>query len=275
MKADLHTHTYCSDGTLSPGDLQKAALQAGLNAISITDHDTLKAYELWPKSEALALISGIELSVTFAKASIHLLAYSFALQNSALQALCLEQVVRREKRNCDILERLKSLGYPLEEQELYFQGAETIGSIGRPHIAQVLMNKGYVSSIREAFDRLIGEDAPAFVSGARCSLEEAVEVIHEAGGFAVVAHPHFVKDKSILRRALASSIDGLEAYYASFGREHSDYFVHMASERGLFVTGGSDFHGETKPQNTLGSSLSPIATVERLLERSVANNGLL
>lgn len=275
MRADLHTHTTCSDGTVSPEDLIDAAQKSGLGALSITDHDTLKAYDLIQKREGFQIIPGIEISANFGKSSVHLLAYSFSLKNEELRALCQQQIVRREKRNQEILERLKKLGCHIEPEELYFTPTDQISSIGRPHIAKIMMNKGFVHSIREAFDRYIGEEGPSFVGGARCSVEEAIEVVHAAGGFVVIAHPHYIKDKSALRKLLKMPLDGLEAYYAHFTQEHVPYWLGVAKEHGLFVTGGSDFHGDVKPHHYLGASCTPLDAFDRLLQRSLENNGSL
>ncbi len=275
MKADLHTHTTCSDGTTPPLELLEKALNEGLEVLSITDHDTLKAYELIEKKEGLQIIPGLELSTTFGEASIHLLAYSFSLGNQQLHNLCLEQVVRREKRNQEILERLSKLGYPINSEELYFTPPDQRGSIGRPHIAKIMMDKGYVKSIREAFDRYIGESCPAFVSGARCSAEEALEVVHAAGGYVVIAHPHYIRDRTVLRNLLKLPFDGIEAYYAHFSSDKIPYWLKVAKEHKLFPTGGSDFHGENKPQHYLGSSCTPLDTLNILITRTKENNGTL
>lgn len=251
-----------------------AAEEAGLDVLSITDHDTLKAYDL-VKGNKVQLLPGVELSATFGSYSVHLLAYSFALHHEQMRTLCADQIARREKRNEEILQRLASLGCQITPDELIFTPSDQIGSIGRPHIAKVLVNKGFAYSIRDAFDRYIGEDRPAFVGGARCSVHDVIDVVHAAGGFVVIAHPHYIRDKNILQQMLKCPFDGLEAYYAHFTADQVPYWLGLAKEHGLFVTGGSDFHGDVKPQHYLGSSSPPDETLKLLLERSLVNNGLL
>ena len=272
MKADLHTHTTCSDGTYSPKDLLDAAKKAGLDVLSITDHDTLRAYELLPERCPVKLISGLELSASFGVYGVHLLAYSFKLNDPGVRQLCDEQIVRREKRNEQILDRLAQLGYPIKPEELLFTPSDEMGSIGRPHIAKALMTRGYVSSIREAFDRLIAEEGPAFVAGARCTVDDVLDVIHAANGFVVIAHPQLIREKNLLEKLLKCPFDGLEAHYANFSQGQAEEWAALAKKAGFFATGGSDFHGDVKPNGFLGSSLAPVETLNLLLARSSENN---
>lgn len=272
MRADLHTHTTCSDGTVTPQDLLQAAKRAGLDVLSITDHDTLRAYDLFEPDPALQIIPGVELSASFEGYSVHLLAYSFSLQNASMRKLCSQQILRREKRNEEILHRLTRMGCTIKPEELYFTPSDQIGSIGRPHIAKILVNKGFAHSMRDAFDRFIGEDAPAFAAGARCSAQDILEIVHAANGFVVIAHPHYIKDKNVLQKMLHCPFDGIEAYYAHFTSDQVPYWLDIARQYNLFATGGSDFHGDVKPHHFLGSSLAPLETLRQLLDRTEANN---
>jgi 3',5'-nucleoside bisphosphate phosphatase len=259
LRADLHTHTTCSDGTLTPQELILAAQDAQLDVLSITDHDTLQAYGELPKS-ALTIIPGIEFSSQLRGISVHILGYSFQLDHSGLQQFLKEQRQRRTERNEQIVANLHRLGVPIPLEEVVAAGR---GSIGRPHIAKVLLKAGFVGSVQKAFDLYLGDGKPAYAGGVRPSIAEVIAVLHEAGGFAVLAHPHFIRDRALLHEVLQEPFDGLEAHYAL---QPSAEWVRIAKERGLFVTGGSDFHGAIKPNYTLGASLAPESTVRILLK---------
>ncbi len=259
MKADLHTHTTCSDGTLSPQELVEAAIAAGLDVLSITDHDTVKAYEMLVEP-AIQLIPGIEFSAQRNSVSVHILGYSFDPFDPVLKEFCVEQNLRRTARNERILHNLREMGIAIEELE------EKIGSIGRPHIAKMLIKQGVVRSVQEAFDLFLGDGKPAFAAGERPDVREVIEVLHEVGGFAVIAHPHLIRDQALVHELLQEPFDGIEAYYAHFPAKQARAWLQLADAHGLFVTGGSDYHGDIK-QYRLGSSMTPGATLDILLKK--------
>ncbi len=247
FRADLHCHSSFSDGTDTPEALIDLALEKGLSGLSITDHDTLGAYPQaldYAQKRGLLLLPGIEFSAYFQESPVHILAYAFRLKSEALLTLCGRHRKRRFERNLEIVQRLKGLGIHLGE----------IKGEGRPHIALALIEKGVVGSIQEAFDRFLGDGKPAFCPGKTISVEETLEVIHRAGGRAVIAHPHLIRKQSLLRRLSELPFDGIEGYYAKFSPERERKYLELGRKKEWLITGGSDYHGTNKPFSSLGSS---------------------
>lgn len=259
FRADLHCHTTCSDGTVKPQDIIQIACDLGLQGLSITDHDTIEAYkEALPAAQAkqFPLISGVEFSAVHRNASIHILAYSFPLSSTGIQEFCQRHNQRREQRNRAILELLAFQGMPLSQEDFSpdLFSDKSQHSIGRPHIALAMMKKGYVPSIQKAFQEYIGEGKSCYVPGNAFSIEETLEIIHQAQGLAIIAHPHLIENVGILRDLLSMNFDGIEGYYARFPRNAHDRWLKIGAHKGWIITGGSDFHGEIKPNLPLGSS---------------------
>ena len=272
FKADLHCHTNCSDGTVSPTDILYLAKEKGLQGLSITDHDTISAYkEALPIAQALQfpLVTGVEFSASHNNKSIHLLGYSFTPGSSDILELCERHHERRAERNGKILELLTQKGMPIYPEDLPMV-SET-HSFGRPHIALAMIKKGYVQSIQEAFHDYIGEGKPCFAVGKTISVEETIEIIHKARGFAVIAHPHLINDASIFNDMLKMNFDGIEGYYAQFPPSAHQRWVKAGEKRGWLITGGSDFHGAVKPAIQLGSSWAPQETFKHLMDRFLEN----
>lgn len=253
-RADLHCHSTCSDGTCSPVELLHLAKEKELFALSITDHDTLDAYtdKLFAKAKEIGvkLFTGVEFSTRQKGYPVHLLGYGVKKTEKIL-SFCKQHQERRRSRNRTILEKLRRLSIIIEEEEL---GDPSDRTVGRPHIAERLLKKHYVFSIQGAFDRYIGEGKPCFDPGVSFIPEETIEVIHEAGGEAFIAHPHLVKKKAILRELLEMNFDGIECYYGLFHGGQEKKWLRIAEEKGWLVSGGSDFHGEIKPRIQLGCS---------------------
>ncbi len=251
FRADLHCHTTCSDGTTSPEELISIAKEIGLSGISITDHDCITAYKTAipaAKKAGIWLGSGIEFSSVDEGVSVHVLGYDFDLESPALNALCAKHIKRRKQRNQKILEKLARKGIKVEVEE-----SET-DPIGRPHIALALVEKGYVGSIREAFKRFIGDGGPCFDPGEPVTTDETLEVIHKAGGKAFIAHPHLMKAQRHIAKLLEKPFDGIECYYSKCDPNQERRWVNKAKEKGLLISGGSDFHGTIKPGIPLGCS---------------------
>lgn len=254
FRADLHCHTYYSDGADSPEEIIALAKEKGLSGLSITDHDTTNAYqEAIPAAERaqLLLLPGIEFSAILRHEPVHILGYAFSLKSESIHQLCEQHIVRRQKRNSLILQKLNKLGIPITEEELIQPIAR---SIGRPHIALALMKRGVVSSIKEAFERFLGEGKAAYAPGEEITVEETIEAIHAGKGKAILAHPHLIKRQTIVRALLQMPLDGLECYYARFSPLQHQKWLDFAKTRGWIITGGSDYHGANKPMNPLGSS---------------------
>lgn len=267
LRADLHCHSSCSDGSLTPSELLQNAVDSGLQGLSITDHDTVDAYETafdGAKALGLTLISGVEFSTALRGQSIHILGYAFDPDNPALRYLCERHTHRREDRLQKILERLCQEGFSLNEEDVRAHSEGS--SIGRPHIAAAMMEKGYVHSIKEAFQNYLAEGKPCYVPGALFSPEETIDVIHGAQGKAVIAHPHLIKSRPTVNRLLQLDFDGIECYYARFPPDQERPWLKLAEKRALLVTGGSDFHGSAKPHLPLGCSWAPEDTFLRLME---------
>lgn len=277
FRADLHCHSTYSDGTSDPQALIELAQTLGLSGLSITDHDTVQAYpEAMPFAAAknFPLISGVEFSAVHRQASVHILAYSFPLPSLPIEQFCKLHHERRKQRNQAILDLLAARRMPLSlddfPADLFSEQSQR--TIGRPHIAQAMVKRGYVKSIQEAFQLYIGENRPCYAPGkSRFSVEETLEIIHQAKGLAVIAHPHLIENVATLRDLLSMKFDGIEGYYSRFPRDQQERWVKMGTHRGWLVTGGSDFHGTIKPHNPLGSSWVNEETFN-ILHRHFLNN---
>ncbi|GGG89452.1 PHP domain-containing protein [Paenibacillus radicis (ex Gao et al. 2016)] len=260
-KADLHTHTTASDGTRQPADNVRLAKEAGLSAVAITDHDTMAGVE-----EAIAegerigitVVPGVELSTVAEGRDIHILGYYTDWRDVLWQERLAGLRGTRDQRNEMIVERLVQLGVSITMDEVIRAAAssEAAGdgngssarakgkTIGRPHIAEVLLNKGVVSTMKEAFDLYLAEGAAAYVNPPRLHPFEAIEWIREAGGTSVIAHPGLYGDDELVEKIVRRGIEGIEAYHSDHDAEAEARYVQMAERHGLLVTGGSDYHGE-------------------------------
>jgi predicted metal-dependent phosphoesterase TrpH len=252
FRADLHCHTTCSDGSLTPQELVALAKESGLSGLSVTDHDTIDAYEtLIPEARRLGILlgAGVEFSCEFKGKSVHILGYDFRLDSPEIRAFCERHQKRREERNRAILAKLSRIGLVIGEQEL-----PSAGTVGRPHIAHLMVKKGYVSSFKEAFQLYLGEGKRCYDEGVTFSAQEGVDVIHQGGGKAFVAHPHLLSDGGFIRELLTLPFDGIECHYARCSPEKERRWLKIAKEKGLLISGGSDFHGALKEHIPLGSS---------------------
>lgn len=259
FRADLHCHTTCSDGSESPEAVIRLAKEIGLSGLSITDHDSTAAYDhALQLAGDLKLLPGVEFSTMHKGVSIHLLAYSCVLNHPVINQLCDKHHQRREARNREILAKLKEHNMPVTEEEISTtippELRDKHRTIGRPHIAYVMMQKGYVTSITDAFKKWIGEDRPCFSPGISISTEETIQIIHEAKGLAVIAHPHLIEETHVLHDLYRMNFDGIECYYAKFAMDLQQRWIKVANKRNWLITGGSDFHGSIKPNIPLGCS---------------------
>lgn len=268
--ADLHTHTTASDGLETPAELVQMASRAGLAAIAIADHDTVDAHLSLTDDEhqALIVIPAIEMSANVGTAEVHILGYFIDPTSQAL-AESLSQLRRqrlaRVERFC---QRLTEIGLPMTiEQVLVHATGE---SVGRPHIARAMIDQGYVGSVNEAFDRYLAGGRPAFVPRDDVTPEWSIELIHSAGGAAVLAHPLTTDDPAaMMDRLMPAGLDGSEVEYGAYDDTQRTYLRALAESRGLIPTGGSDFHGAAHRENApLGSGGVPQSIVDWLRERS-------
>lgn len=257
FKADMHCHTTCSDGSLSPIDVLHLAKEKGLSGLSITDHDTIEAYDKRTLTEAqilgIELCPGVEFSTHHLQCSIHILGYAFDLNSMLLKEFCKRHQERRRHRNTSILRRLRFKGCSITEEDLY-ERYKKEKTVGRPHIALLMVERGFVKSIKEAFDKYIGDNKSCYDPGLPFTVEETIDVIHKAGGKAFIAHPHLIAHKKILKNLFQMSFDGLECYYSFSHHPNQSTLLQKAEELGWLVSGGSDFHGEVRPTIPLGAS---------------------
>ena len=255
FRADLHCHSTCSDGSLTPVELVQLAKKLSLQGLAITDHDNVSSY-LMAQAEALklgiALIPGVEFSSRHNNQNVHILGYSFKPNHPQIQSLCNWHKKRRIGRCKAILERLNELGQTLTFDEVKAQAQSEL--IGRPHIAAALVKKGLSGSIKEAFQLYLGDGKPAYVSGESVSIEETIKTIQLAGGAAIIAHPHLIQSPNLLDELLTFPFDGIEVFYGRFQRDQIKRWEELAKNRSWIITGGSDFHGAAKPNLPLGSS---------------------
>jgi predicted metal-dependent phosphoesterase TrpH len=257
---DLHSHTNESDGTCSPAQLVAEALRAGVTILGITDHDTFKGYDqaLPEAADAgLELVCGIELSTKLNGCSAHLLGY-FLFQEHGQQNLdefrtwiASQQDARRD-RNVRLAARLRELGFDITLEEAEARGR---GMTGRPHFAQILVEKGYVANLRQAFDDYLDESAIGYVFRREPQFAEGVARIRAAGGIASLAHPVRVRGDipALMPELCASGLNAIEAYHSDHTAEDTQLYLGLARQYGLRVTGGSDYHGALKPNVLLGT----------------------
>jgi len=240
MNVDLHMHTSCSDGVYTPEELLTMAETAQLGEISITDHDTVEAYSHpCVVSSSVSVIRGIEISTEYNGEDIHVLGYYIHTEHKAIAEYCQTFHQRRLERALQIVDRLAGLGYELDRTPL--EGLIKQGvAVGRPHIARMLIEKGYFATIADVFQEVLHRGAPAYVPYQRCTIEECIELIHEAGGVAVLAHPGLIQHN--LQAVLPYAFDGIEVFHPkNRGRENE--FMEIAKTRHWLISGGSDFHG--------------------------------
>jgi predicted metal-dependent phosphoesterase TrpH len=253
---DLHTHTNESDGSCSPGQLIEAAECAGVDALGITDHDTFAGYDqaLAPaRGAGVTLVCGIELSTKLRGYSAHLLGY-FPRGNGLadFREWVRGMQVSRRERNVRLAARLRELGLDVTLEEAEARGR---GMTGRPHFAQIMVEKGYVANFRQAFDEYLDESKKGYVYRREPRFDEGVAKIREAGGVASLAHPARVKGDvpALLPELCAAGLDAIEAYHSDHSPRETELYLGLARRYGLKVTGGSDFHGDLKPEVRLGS----------------------
>ncbi len=275
-KIDLHVHTNKSDGTFSPEQVVDYAHSIGLQAIAVTDHDTVAgigpAIEQAKKYE-LEIVPGIEISAEWTEEKteleIHMLGYFIDWQNQDLQKRLDDLSVARVKRAEGIIEKLRQHGISLDMEDV-LEFAPSTEAVGRLHIAQAMLKEGCVSSINRAFDQYIGNNKPCYVPKYQLNPEGAVQVIKEMDGIAVIAHPGLLEQSfadNLIRRLINGGLDGIEIYYP----EHRDgtikHLEETARENNLLVTGGTDCHGLAKDHILMGTIDIPYELLEKMKER--------
>jgi len=272
---DLHSHTNESDGTCSPAELIQEAVRAGVTVLGITDHDTFRGVDQaapLAREAGVELVCGIELSTKLHGHSVHLLGY-FLGDNGlkTFRSWVLEMQASRRERNVRLAARLRELGFKITLEEAESRGR---GMTGRPHFAQLMVEKGYVASLRQAFDEYLDESAKGYVHRIEPQFAEGVARIREAGGIASLAHPVRVRADipTILPELCDAGLNALEAYHSDHTGRDTQQYLKLAARYGLMVTGGSDFHGAVKPGVLLGTGFNgnlriPTDLFDQLRER--------
>lgn len=290
MIVDLHIHSTHSDGSLSVSEIIARARHTGLAAISITDHDcingakeVLTSVDLPPR---LKFLPGVEISAAAPpgfplKGSLHILGYGFDVDNDFLNETLSTLQQARENRNPQIISRLQKLGVAIDKSEISAIAGNS--SPGRPHIAQALVHKKIVASIEEAFRQLLGNGRPAYVDKYRIEAEKAIEVIRQAGGIPILAHPYLIGDhpdptriETLVEILMEMGIGGIEVYYPEHSDQQTTHLATLARQKGLLMTGGSDFHGDINAQVEMGigtgSLQVPLALYQKLVEAIQESN---
>ncbi len=276
MKTDLHIHTYYSDGVFSPEKIVDTAIDVGLQAIAITDHDNVLAYDVAKNylkekglEDKLEIIRGIEVNTLYKNYEVHILGYFMNPENSDFQAMLKTQQQARIKQTKEIISLLaKKEGIKVKFEDIKKLVAEG-GSIGRPHIAKAITNAGGTANIMDAYAKYIHVDSPVYVQRKTVSPQDAVEIIYDAGGIPVIAHPHDIDiAETLIKELMNYGLRGIEAYHRKHSPACVEYFSSMAEELGLIVTGGSDFHTPNimNGQIILGRSFVPEWVYDKLIK---------
>ncbi|ALA57862.1 PHP domain-containing protein [Nitrospira moscoviensis] len=273
-RLDLHLHTTHSDGSLAPVEVVNLAHKAGVTALAITDHDITTAIpEATEAGRTLGIevIPGIEISSLLGDSELHVLGYFLNWRDPLLHERLVTLRESRHRRNPMIVERLQALGIDITYDEV--RAVAGSDSVGRPHIARVLMDKGVVTSAKEAFDRFLANGKPAYVPRDLPAPSEAIRWIKDAQGLAVLAHPTWVKTTedstlaSLAKQLKADGLDGIEVHYSTHTPRQTREFLSLAKQADLLVTGGSDFHGVTKPDIEVGVGKGELYVPDHLLHK--------
>jgi 3',5'-nucleoside bisphosphate phosphatase len=267
--ADLHTHTYHSDGTRSPREVVDVAKSHGITILAISDHDNLAAYfEIKPyaDTEGVTLVPATELSCMHRGVDVHLLAYAFDPHDERIEQRLRHFRDTRQRRGVAMVEKLRGHGLNITVQRVEELAAG--GAVGRPHVARALVEGGYAASVAEAFDRYIGTGKPGYVHKERFAVDEAVALIHSARGVLSIAHPSlYPEHESLVPELFDLGVDAIEVLHPEVPPEDRDRYRNLARFRGKFSTGGSDDHGTVKTTETLGTIKVPEIAIQPILDR--------
>jgi len=278
---DLHIHSTASDGTLSPADIIALALRLRLGAISITDHDSLAGCReavLNGIPDELGFLTGVEISAepppSYPGAgSIHILGYGIRLDDPELNRTLEKLQDARKDRNPQIIARLTKLGIAIRLEEVEREAGD--GQPGRPHIAKLLVKKGIVRTIDDAFDRYLGNGKPAYVDKFRIESSQAIGLINAAGGIPVLAHPCLLELENdqqldeILKEMISMGLKGMEVYFSAHTPEQTRWYAELAKRHDLLMSGGTDFHGDIQPEIQMGVGRGDLRVPFELYEKLI------
>ena len=268
---DLHTHSTFSDGTFTPLQLVKYAEEKGLKAFALTDHDTTEGVKEAKSIETnVEVISGVEISTRYDKKEIHIVGLYVNENDADLNKQLKYYREKRVTRNFEILEKLNSLGVDITIDDV--KESCTGDVISRAHIAKALVSKGFVGSYTEAFDRYLGDNKCAYVPRETLNYEESMELITKAGGVPVLAHPLLYKMsdtnlENMMVKLRQKGLKAVEVYYSTHSNSDTQHIMAMANRVGLIYSGGSDFHGATKPKIDMGTGMGKLAVPYEILEK--------
>ena len=268
--ADLHMHSLFSDGTFTPEELAQRGREAGLATMSLTDHDTVEGCARMAEScrkEGVEFIVGTELTAQFEEKEVHLLGYFIDPQHGPLLAELKKFQEVRQTRIREMTERLNQMNIPLKAETVF--ALANCRSPGRPHVARALVQEGYCPSMDEAFERYLKKGRRAWVPKCRISATDAIALIHQAGGLAVIAHPGLNHDDDMIPLLARQGVDGLECFHTKHTAKKARRYVNIAARLNLLVTGGSDCHGFSKGQPLLGTVRLPSIYLEKLKDAHV------
>jgi hypothetical protein len=269
-RVDLHTHTTASDGTLSPRELVLAAVRQSVTVLAVTDHDSTEGLAEAMAEAAgrppLIIVPGLEINCDVEGAEIHVLGYFITHEAPWFQEFLRAQRAERVARVHRIAERLGELGMPIDPAEVFAIVKE--GSAGRPHVAQVMVKRGYVKSVREAFDKFLRANGPANVPRHRLAPADAVRVIRRASGVPVLAHPGLANRDALIPELVSAGLMGIEVYYAEHSPAQVTSYLELCRRYDLVATGGSDYHGpQSGRANPIGAPTVPWSAWEELQRR--------
>jgi predicted metal-dependent phosphoesterase TrpH len=263
--ADLHLHTHFSDGTFSPEELTGHAQRLGFAALALTDHDSVEGCARMAAAcgaAGIEFITGTELTAEHDDTELHILGYFVDTQNQTLITEIAKFQTVRQNRIREMVARLNGLNIPLEAEAVF--ALANCKSPGRPHVARALVKAGLVKNLDEAFERFLKKNRPAWVPKAKMSALEGVELIHQAGGLAVMAHPGLNRSDEVIPALVDAGMDGIECFHTKHSTAMSERYLEIADKFHLLVTGGSDCHGFSKGKPLIGTVKLPYEHVERL-----------
>lgn len=265
MFADLHLHTFFSDGTFSPEEVVAHGKRLGFAALALTDHDTVEGCERMAAAcaaERIDFIPGSELTAEFADHELHILGFYFDTKHPRLLSELAKFQTVRQQRIRDMVARINELGVPLDVNSVF--ELANCRAPGRPHVARALVKANLCGSLDEAFERFLKKHRPAWVPKAKMSALEAINLIHEAGGLAVMAHPGLNKCDEVIPELVKAGLDGIECYHTKHTSNTAAHYLNITKQYGLLVTGGSDCHGLSKGKPLIGGIKLPIHYVHKL-----------
>jgi predicted metal-dependent phosphoesterase TrpH len=269
--ADLHLHTKCSDGTFSPEELVLHAQQGGLACIALTDHDTVEGCAAAAAACAavkMEFIPGAELTAEHEDTEVHILGYFLDTQNEKLLTEIAKFQAVRQSRIHEMVARINELNVPLKVEDVF--ALANCKSPGRPHVARALVKAGLVANLDEAFERFLKKNRPAWVPKKKVSALESVDLIHQAGGLAVMAHPGLNRTDEIIPDLVEAGLDGIECFHTKHSPATSERYLEIAEKFHLLVTGGSDCHGFSKNRPLIGTVKLPYEYVEKMKAKVAA-----